>query len=476
MVMHSESFSRRRFLGTLLSAAGSSAVPLAASLAAIGDAAAATANDYKAIVCLFLHGGNDHFNTVLATDPESWAGYNALRKTNNAVSIALSQHGVDAVLPITPSTPQAGRAFALHPQLDGVKRLFDSQRLAIVANVGPLVVPTSLAQFKARSVPLPPKLFSHNDQQAVWQSGRAEGASYGWGGRMGDMFATANSNSMFTCVSTAGSAVFASGRTVQQYQVSVSGTSAVNHMDGYMFGTFQHGLRDTIVSPSDSLYARDYARVVQRSLDSQATLAAALAASGTVGVPPPTYYYNPVSRSYATNSLAQQLHTVARIIAGRSELGTKRQVFFVSLNGFDTHDSQKSRHANLMARLDHALAYFDTVLGSLMGTNLRDNVTVFTASDFGRTLTSNGDGTDHGWGSHHFVMGGAVRGKNIYGTFPTIGINHALDAGQGGLLPTTSVDQMGATLAKWFGLSTAEIADVFPNARYFDSSDLGFMG
>lgn len=472
--MHSESFSRRRFLGTLLSAAGSSAAPLAASLAAVGDAAAATAGDYKAIVCLFLHGGNDHFNTVLATDSESWEAYNSIRKTSNNASIALALSGSQRVLPIVPGTGHAGRTFALHPELEGLKRLFDNERAAVVANIGPLVVPTTLAQFKARTVPLPPKLFSHNDQQAVWQSGRAEGASYGWGGRMGDMFAAANNNSMFTCISTAGNAVFASGKTVQQYQVSARGTSAVNHMDGYLWGTFRHDMRNAVVADSASMYARDYARIVQRSLDSQATLSAALATTGS-GVPAPASYLDPATRAYAANPLAQQLHTVARIIAGRNQLGTKRQVFFVNLTGFDTHDGQQARHASLMARLDHALTYFDTILGSFMGENLRDNVTVFTASDFGRTLTSNGDGTDHGWGSHHFVVGGAVKGQNIYGTFPTIGLNHAFDAGQGALLPTTSVDQMGATLAKWFGLNATEIADIFPNLKYFSATDLGFM-
>jgi uncharacterized protein (DUF1501 family) len=474
--MNPQIISRRRFLGALLSAAGSTAAPLGASLAAVGDAAAATANDYKAIVCLFLHGGNDHFNTVLATDSESWSAYNTVRNTSTASSIALPLYGSAGVLNIVPSSGQGGRAFGLHPQLDGLRNLFNNKRAAVVANVGPLVMPTTLAQFKSRSVPLPPKLFSHNDQQAVWQSGRAEGASYGWGGRMGDMFAAANSNSLFTSISTAGNAVFASGKTVQQYQVSVSGTAAISQLDDYLYGTFQHGLRNAIVTANNSVFARDYARVVQRSLDSQAVLAAALATSGSGGVTAPSRYYNPVAQAYGANPLAQQLHTVARVIAGRNQLGTKRQVFFVNLAGFDTHDGQISKHANLMAQLDHALAYFDTTLASVMGANLRDNVTLFTASDFGRTLTTNGDGTDHGWGSHHFVIGGAVKGKDIYGDFPAMGLNHALDAGQGALLPSTSVDQMGATLAKWFGLSATEIADIFPNLRYFSKADLGFMG
>jgi uncharacterized protein (DUF1501 family) len=166
---------------------------------------------------------------------------------------------------------------------------------------------------------------------------------------------------------------------------------------------------------------------------------------------------------------------VARVIAGRNTLGARRQVFFVQIGGFDTHDGQRVNHAVLMAKLSHALAWFDSTLANLMGSDMRNSVTTFTASDFGRTLTSNGDGTDHGWGSHHFVVGGAVRGKNIYGSFPPIGLNHSLDVGQGALLPTISVEQYGGTLASWFGLGAAGIADVFPTLYRYSSQNLGFM-
>jgi len=472
--MKSAQFSRRRFLGAMLSAAGTGAAPFAMNLAAMSPALAA-ASDYKALVCVFLHGGNDHYNTVLATDPTSWNAYTSLRNTGEMGSIHLPSVGQSGgILPINPSAPQAGRSFALHPQLGSIKALFEAGRLAVVANVGTLVAPISLAQYKVGSY-LPPKLFSHNDQQSMWQSCQPEGASYGWGGRIGDLLASSNSNTTFTCISAAGNAVFVSGRQIRQYQISNAGAVPVNQIDDYMFGTWSNPLRSIITAGSGNMFSQEYSNVVKRSLDSQSTLSSGMARSGSGGVQEPTKFNNPKTGQAEVNPLAVQLQTVARVIAGRSTLGAKRQVFFVSIGGFDTHDGQRVNHAVLMAKLNHAFAWFDGVLSDLMGSDMRNAVTTFTASDFGRTLTSNGDGTDHGWGSHHFVMGGAVRGKNIYGSFPAIGLNHGLDVGQGALLPTISVEQYGGTLASWFGLSAAGIADVFPTLYRYSSQNLGFM-
>jgi uncharacterized protein (DUF1501 family) len=472
--MKSEQFSRRRFLGAMLSAAGTSAAPFAMNLAAISPALAAV-SDYKALVCVFLHGGNDHYNTVLATDPASWNTYSSLRNTADSGSINLASAGQgNGVLPITPDTVQSGRSFGLHPQLGSLKNLFDAGRAAVVANVGTLVAPITLAQYKAGAY-VPPKLFSHNDQQSMWQSSAPEGASFGWGGRMGDLLASANSNTTFTCISAAGNAVFVSGRQIRQYQISNAGAVPVAHMDDYLFGTWSNPLRSIVTAGSSNMFGQEYANVVKRSLDSQATLSSGMALSGSGGVPVPTKYSNPKTGQAEVNPLAVQLQTVARVIAGRNTLGARRQVFFVQIGGFDTHDGQRVNHAVLMAKLSHALAWFDSTLANLMGSDMRNSVTTFTASDFGRTLTSNGDGTDHGWGSHHFVVGGAVRGKNIYGSFPPIGLNHSLDVGQGALLPTISVEQYGGTLASWFGLGAAGIADVFPTLYRYSSQNLGFM-
>lgn len=467
--------SRREFLrkASLMSVVGSAGAPFALNLLTMGSAAA-QATDYKAIVCLFMAGGNDQANTVLATDSTSWNEYTAVRTTTDAGSIALP---AGSLLGIAPSTTQAGRTFALHPDLGALKSLFDSGRAAIVANVGPLIAPTTKTQYQARSVPLPPKLFSHNDQQSLWQSYKPEGASYGWGGRMGDLLASMNGNTTFTCISAAGNAVFLSGQTVNQYQVSSSGAIPIGGLTGSLFGApaGSNPLQAIISGDRSNLFEKEHAAVVRRSIAAQGVLSTAMLPAGTSGVPNPTQYTNPNTGVAANNNLAIQLQTVARIIAGRGALGARRQVFFVNMGGFDTHDSQLTSHADLMARLAHAISYFDGTLAALPNGDVRNQVTLFTASDFGRTFTSNGDGTDHGWGAHHFVVGGAVRGGDIYGTFPVTGLGHAQDVGSGSLLPAISVDQYGGTIANWFGLSNGQVAEIFPNITNFSSRNLGFM-
>jgi uncharacterized protein (DUF1501 family) len=470
--------SRRQFIGKILALAGSGSVPFTLNLAAMGNAAAQNASDYKAIVCLFLNGGNDHFNTVLPTDSTSWAEYQRVRTTSDSGSIALPGVGATGgVLPIIPTSPQAGRSFALHPALGPLKELFDAGRLGVVANVGTLIQPTTLTQYRAGAVALPPRLFSHNDQQATWQSSQSEAsASSGWGGRMADIMASANGNATFTCISSAGNALFLAGRTVRQYQMSGTTAVPINKLNDSLFGVpaGSNPLRQIITGEQSDPFQKEHAAVVTRAISAQSTMSSAILASGS-GVPDPTPYVNPNTGVAAVNPLAVQLQTIARIIGGRSALGVRRQVFYVNLGSFDTHDYQRTNQADLLARMAHAMAYFDGVMGSLQGTDMRKQVTLFTASDFGRTFTSNGDGTDHGWGAHHFVMGGAVKGKDIYGSMPVTGLGHALDVGSGALLPTTSVDQYGATLASWFGLSASQIADVFPNISNFTNRNLGFM-
>ncbi|MRW93017.1 DUF1501 domain-containing protein [Duganella sp. FT80W] len=470
--------SRRRFMGSLLGLTGAAVTPFTLNLAAMSAAAAADASDYKALVCLFMTGGNDHANTVLATDSSSWTGYTQARITADGGSIALPSVGLSGgVLPIVPTTSQAGRSFALHPSLSPLKQLFDQGRAAIVANVGTLVQPTTKAQYVAGTAVLPPKLFSHNDQQAVWQSSQPEGASSGWGGRMGDLLAASNSSTSFASVSAGGNALFLSGRTINQYQISSAGVVPVQNMDGDLFGVAPgaNPLRAIVTGTSSNLIENEHAAVMRRALAAQSTLGGAIAPAGANGVPDPSTYINPNTKVAAVNPLAVQLQTVARVIAGRDNLGVKRQVFYVSLGSFDTHDNQKTLQADLLARVAHAVAYFDTILASLQGVDLRKQVTLFTASDFGRTFSSNGDGTDHGWGAHHFVIGGAVKGKDIYGTFPPTTLGHELDIGSGALLPTTSVDQYGATLATWFGVTAAQLPTVFPNILNFSTRNLGFM-
>jgi uncharacterized protein (DUF1501 family) len=509
--------SRREFLrhAALTSLATGVGAPLALNLSAMGQAAAQSATDYRALVCVFLFGGNDAYNTVLATDPASWQAYTATR--NQAPdSIALLAPGTAAdnaaavgsparlggVLPITPLTAQ-GRSFALHPLLGELRTMFDTERrLAVVANVGPLLRPTTKAQYATGSHPRPPNLFSHNDQQNTWMAMAPEGATSGWGGRFGDAIAASNNRAVFTAISAAGNAVWLAGRNVQQYQVSVNGAIRPGaDANGRIFNSPEvaAALRRIMTSTrGNHVLEADLAAIATRSFDAEETLRTALIAASepSVGTAPPsgTYnpandlklqYLNPLSGSLAFNNLTQQFQVVARMVeAGmRGATGVRRQVFFVSLGGFDTHDLQNRNHARLMAQLAQALRYFDTALGAL---GARNNVTTFTASDFGRTFTSNGDGTDHGWGAHQFVMGGAVRGDEIYGRFPTLGAKNANNnnfdsspdqLGNGSLLPEVSVDQFAATLGRWFGLSDAQLLEIFPALAQFDASrrNLGFM-
>ena len=461
---HSTRVTRRDFLKatSALSMMGPAA-PFALNLLGIGNAAAQAAADYKALVCVFLFGGQDHYNTVVPYDLASYNTYAGVRSTP-PTPIALDRA---TLLEIVPNTSQgAGLQFALPQQLPLMKALFDAGKMAVVSNVGPLVVPTTLAQYRAKSVPLPPKLFSHNDQQSVWQALGPEGTLSGWGGRIGDAVLSQNGNSTFTCISASGNTVWLAGQQALQYQVSTSATIAVriNGISGStLFGSNvgPSAMRTLITSGGTNLVQRDHSAIVQRSINATSTLTSALASEPALTTIFPS-----------NNGLASQLQTVARLISVRNALGARRQIFFVSLGGFDTHDNEITTLPGLHTLIDGAVkAFYD----ASVELGVADKVTLFTASDFGRTLTSNGDGTDHGWGSHHFVVGGAVRGKDIYGTMPTVALNTNDDAGQGRLIPTTSVDQYAATLATWFGVSPAELASILPNLRNFSAQNLGFL-
>jgi len=450
--------SRRAFLqrGAALSVAAG-ATPWALSLAAMGEAAAATATDYKALVCVFLYGGNDYANTLVPYDTDSWNSYNSFRS-----NLAISQAALAGTL-LTPAVALAGgRQFALAPELAPLVPVFNAGKMSVVLNVGTLVQPTTSAQYASKSVALPPKLFSHNDQQSYWQSSSPEGAASGWGGRIGDLFVAGNGNATFSCVSVAGNAVFLSGKTAVQYQVTTSGSVPVSGIKAPLFGsaTCSSALQSLMTAPRAHLFENEYARVSKRSIDANDQLTAALS-----GV-------NVTTTFPSGNSLADQLKMVARMIAARDTLGAKRQVFFVSLGGFDTHDSLVAVHPGLMATVGGALAAFYQATVDL---GVANQVTAFTASDFGRTLVSNNGGSDHGWGSMHFVLGGSVLGKSYVGTPPVIANGGPDDVGQGRLLPAISVDQFGATLGSWFGVSATDQLAVMPNLANFNTSNLGFM-
>jgi uncharacterized protein (DUF1501 family) len=454
--------SRRAFLkrSAALGLAGV-ATPFVTSLGAIGEAAAATATDYKAMVCIFLYGGNDYANTLPPYDQASYDLYLAARS-----NIALTRDSLSATV-LKPSTALAGgRQYALAPTMKSLLPLFDGGKLAPILNVGTLVQPTTKAQYQASSVRLPPKLFSHNDQQSYFQASSPEGATSGWGGRIGDVFQNGNGTAALTCINASGNAVYLTGRGAVQYAVGTGGPIPLIGNSKTLYGSSAAAttLRSLMTAAPGSLIGDEHARVSKRALDTYAQVSGALA-----GAPATNFPLFP-----SNNPLADQLRMVARMISVSSELGAKRQVFFVSIGGFDLHDNLVAQHPALIGRVADAMrAFYDTTVQ--MG--VADRVTSFTASDFGRTLQSNDDGSDHGWGSMHFAMGGAVKGGRIFGTPPAIGNGTADDVGQGRLLPTIAVDQYAATLASWFGVSDGDLRTVLPNIGNYDSSSwkLGFL-
>lgn len=515
--------SRREFLlkSTLLSASTVTA-PFALNLFSMNALAALPYGDYKALVCVFLGGGNDHNNTVLATDgysststsTGSWAGYLAARAGTNS-NIALNYPALQLISPTNTHTAygfnNAGRDFGLHPNMPEMQALFNSTtgpvNAAIVANVGPMIQPftdgvkTPKQAYQDNPSWRPTNLFSHSDQTSQWSNTNNTDLTkknYGWGGLIGDV--TKNSNGLypqFTCLSASGNNLFLAGQTINQYQITstgipvpISGFTTNNY-----FGLSAATVENIMTKDHASVYTAgsginrmefDHAQVVSRAIGAQQLIGGVMqntdptSTLATNPIPAPPTYTNPVSARTETNSLAVQLHTVTRVISGHTTLTANRQVFFVTLGGFDTHDFQATNHANLMAKLSQGIKYFYDRIDAL---GLSNNVTLFTASDFGRTFRSNGDGTDHGWGSHHFVVGGAVNGKDIYGNFPATALGHDRDVGSGNLVPEISVDQYAATLGKWFGLTTgpsSDISSIFPNLSKFEagnfaSTDLGFM-
>jgi uncharacterized protein (DUF1501 family) len=470
------------------------ALPTVLNLAAMGDAAAFSAPDgsYKALVCIFLYGGSDYANTVVTYDDASHASYSAIR-----TNIAIPKASLDATR-LIPNTPLPNsREYALHPSMAGLANLFNTGKAAVQLNVGPLVVPISKDQYKGSNrtlYPLPPKLFSHNDQQSLWQSTYPEGSTIGWGGDIGDLALSSNSNSLFTCISITGNSVFLSGDSALSYQVSTGGAVKINAASSNVYNSVnvKNVINGLLRESRSHILENEYTRVTKRAIDAEVTISAAI--GSTSGIPYGTgTEFAPFAPILSGNSLASQLKMVARLIAARSSLGAKRQVFFVSAGGYDLHDNLLTGQAQNMTILNNALSAFYQTTVNL---GVADKVTSFTASDFGRTLTSNGDGSDHGWGSHHLVVGGAVNGKEFYGVAPpvsntdTTGPNDQWHVGQGRLLPTTSVDQYAGTLATWFGVNpngvngaVSELDSILPNLKNFDVTanginyprNMGFM-
>jgi len=461
--------SRRAFLkrSSQLAAMGA-ASSYAMGLAGISEAAAfSDVQDYKALVCVFLYGGNDHGNTLIPFDPDNYARYAAIRggQGEEGGGIALSRSALANTVLATPENQELAfnQTYALAPTMPALKSRFDQGVMAPLLNVGPLEAPMTRAQYDNRSVPRPAKLFSHNDQQSTWQSSQPEGAPTGWGGRMSDLAQSANTNAMFTAINATSNAVFLSGDEAVPYKVSGNGATLFRPLRNnrlYRSSAAAEALDTILRTGTGNILAADHASMNDRSITFGGFVNDALANTT-------------VNTDFGSdNRLAGQLRTVASFIAARGELGVKRQVFMVSLGGFDNHDGLIGQHEGLLAQVDFAM---DTFYRSLLELGVANQVTTFTASDFGRTLASNGDGSDHGWGGHHFILGGAVNGGRFYGRAPEVSVDGNDQVGRGRLLPSVSVDEYSSTLAQWFGVAPSELSSIAPNVGRFATHDLGFM-
>lgn len=446
---------RREFLHRC-ACAGLGAGAFGTTMLSFEHAAAQAAPDYRALVCVFLFGGNDAFNLFVPRSSTEASTYAASRQ-NLAIPAG-------SLVPVTATNPIAGGGeYGFHASCTELASLFDQGRLAVLGNVGPLVAPVTRAAYLARTAQLPPQLFSHNDQQKHWQTSRPDSRlNTGWLGRMADVLAAGTTGQQVAInMSVSGQNLIQYGETTIPYTLSTQGITTLrglntsNATNSRRLTAF-NALRDATV---DHPIPREFANIQRRNQQNAETLTAALEAIQLNTVFPQT-------------GAGAQLSMVARLIGARTALSARRQAFMVSVGGWDTHGEQAVRHPQLMQQLSQALNAFWLALNELQATDL---VTTFTASDFGRTLTSNGDGTDHGWGSHHVIMGAAVRGRNVYGTMPSLQIDGPDDTRGGRLIPTTAVDQYGATLARWMGVTDPQLATVFPNLGRFASSDLGFM-
>ncbi len=501
---------RRQFMRDAARFAGASAMlPFARLAHAVGPF-----TDYKALVCLYMYGGNDCHNTIIPLGSE-YATYAAARAglaMSNSINIA-ADNPANSIFtrPLNAITPSnaSGRSFALHTSLKKTAALFNAGKAAVVSNVGPLIQPTTKAQYLGESVALPPQLFSHSDQEVYWQSLSGALDQTGWGGRFADLMEAArtNGNSPLAIATTvSGDTPFLRGETAVPYSISPYGPQpmrAYRSWDAYAGCSTcpdtQKAFEKQIIATRLNRYEEAYGDALARAIDTQRFISGGLDVTPTFrgdfpgtgadvlplqdAAKPGVAQHDGVMQ----NRLADQLRMVSRMIAARGNLiapngvTPKRQVFFVSIGGFDSHGANYQDHAQLLAAIDGAVAAFQAKMEAL---NMAQNVTLFTASEFGRTLESNGEGSDHGWGSHHFVVGGAVQGGKFFsapgaGSFPLVALNTTTDIGEGRLLPTISVEEYAATLGRWFGITETELKIVLPNLNSFQqfaNFNVGFLG
>jgi len=459
LALDSHKLSRRRLLQWAVGSAlgASSRFAALGSLGAIGMAsaqAATTTGGYKALVCIYLGGGNDAFNMLVPTDATTYGLYQTARPT-----VAIPRA---SLLSITPKTSD-GHTYGLHPSMPELQALFAAGKLACVANVGSLLGPTVLSDYQNNTSILPPQLFSHEDQTFQWMTGRPESSeTVGWAGHLAEIMQPAGNQGLPINLSVNGNNQFQTGSDSAPYSVDPSGVAAI-----YALGSDQPTGRvaafQALIAEaqgSSNLLQSAYGGAVSNTLTLSQQMSNALAQAPTLHT------------QFPQTDLGGQLAMVAKLISVHSQLGAARQVYFVSTGGFDTHDGQPDAQPGLFQQISQAMSAFYQATVEL---NVASSVTSFTMSEFGRTLSSNSAGTDHGWGSHHFVMGGAVQGGDIYGTMPNLTLGGPDDADLGRMIPSTSLYQYYAPLARWLGASDADISNIFPYLARFDAGALNFL-
>jgi uncharacterized protein (DUF1501 family) len=494
--MYSTKFSdltRREFIRrTACAAVGTVAMTSAIRDLRFMNAAVAQSNitDYKALICIFLQGGNDSNNLIIPTLQSQYNNYAAIRTPVLAIPLS-------AILPVT-SLDGDGNTYGLHPSCPELQTLFGEGKLAFMFNTGTLTYPITRAQYLSGTGSMPPQLFSHADQQTQWQTSIPDQPPQtGWGGRCADLLASVQPTAPISLMVTlAGANTFEIGNIVAQYSVSTSGAVSLTMPTTPSGGASTNrlpALMNILGLPYTNLQSQAYAAVANQAITTSGLLNNAIAGTALSSywtTPFPTKIVPPEGGASFVSTLSPQLQMVARLIAAGSTptaqggFGMKRQIFFCQIGGYDLHTGQTNytlnspnnvligAHTNLLAELSQSMYAFQRGMEQL---GLSDSVTSFTASDFGRTFPSNGQGSDHGWGSHHLILGGAVNGQRTYGTFPTLTVNGPNDTSTGRWIPTTAIDQYFATLATWFGVDNSNLATVFPNLSRFPSPNLGFI-
>ena len=426
-------------------------------------------SDYKALICLFLLGGNDSWNMVIPTDASRYNTYYTSRSGGGASSVAIA---ASATSPINVANALGGESYAVPNQLKGLGDIFNAGAGAFVLNVGTALQPTTKTQYATAGYPLPPQLYSHSDQQAQWAYGQPQqNGVTGWGGLAADRLHVLNPNATVPMsISLSGQNRFQAGLNIQPYTMSSSGPSGLSGYTGTAGAAKLAVLEQMLAETYPDPFTRTYANTMNNSIGYYQSMSAALATAPALTTVFP-----------AGNSVGAALAQIAKIISVRDQLKVNRQIFYIGYGSFDSHDNQATDQPRLFQTINDALkAFYDCTVNDL---KIPQSVTTFTISEFARTLNSNGDGTDHAWAGMQYVMGGAVRGGQFYGApavsgglFPNQALNSVDCLSRGQMIPTVSSDQYAATLARWLGVQDCDIATIFPYVKNFSTANLGFLG